>query len=243
MPSILSARLAWVLRNYTMNKLFLLRHGENHANLTKELSCKHIDYPLNEKGRLQARQTGKFLRERDIRAIYTSPLKRAAETAEIVGNILGLIPILSEAFREINVGDLERRSPSQEAWSNYFSVIDAWTTGYTETAFPNGEDYHQLWDRYQGGILEVCQSYPHQNILIVGHGGIFTMTLPLLCPEINLEDLMNTENHNTAITEVDVVLEDGVPKGKLIDWANTSHLSGKAAELVPGLPKKDDFAP
>ncbi len=44
-----------------MNRLYLVRHGENRANITKEFSCRHVDYPLTPKGVLQAQQTAKHL--------------------------------------------------------------------------------------------------------------------------------------------------------------------------------------
>ncbi|MEL7644621.1 MAG: histidine phosphatase family protein, partial [bacterium] len=64
------------------------RHGENHANLIKQLSSKLVDYPLTEKGILQAQQTGEALAGRGIKALFCSPLKRAKQTAEIVGTYI-----------------------------------------------------------------------------------------------------------------------------------------------------------
>ena len=56
-----------------MNRLFLLRHGENQANLTTEFSCWKIDYPLNEKGRQQAWQAGLALLEKISRSFILLP--------------------------------------------------------------------------------------------------------------------------------------------------------------------------
>ena len=60
-----------------MNTLYLIRHGENPANITKEFSHRLVDYSLTPKGVLQAQQTGEYFKNKQIDAIYCSPLKRA----------------------------------------------------------------------------------------------------------------------------------------------------------------------
>ena len=225
-----------------MNRIILLRHGENRANLTKEFSYKKIDYPLTDKGILQAQQTAKALHDRNIRAIYTSPLKRAHQTSQIVGEALGLVPIVKEAFREFNVGQLEDAPPSAETWSEYHQVIRAWVEGHLDVHFPGGENNLELWSRYEKGLANAIQSYPNQTLLIVGHGGLFTSTLPTLCPDVRILDLFKIENHNASLTEIDVELVDGHPTGHLKSWAKIDHLSGEAAQLVSGTPSKGELS-
>lgn len=225
-----------------MNRIILLRHGENRANITKEFSYKKIDYPLTEKGVIQSQQTATALVGRDIQAIYTSPLIRAQQTAAIVGEALGLTPIVDEAFREFNVGMLEDVPPSDETWDQYRRVIHAWVEGRGEVSFPGGENHNQLWDRYQKGLRKVIQSYPDQTVLIAGHGGIFTSTLPTLCPEVHILDLFKHENHNASLTEVDVEIQGDQLIGHLINWANTDHLTGTAAQLVSGTPHRGELS-
>lgn len=225
-----------------MNRIILLRHGENRANLTKEFSYKKIDYPLTEKGVLQAQQTAAALIDREIHAIYTSPLKRAHQTASIIGETLGLLPIVDEAFREFNVGLLEDAPPSEESWDQYRRVIHEWVIGHDEVPFPGGENHRQLWERYQAGLRRAILANPDQTVLIVGHGGIFTSTLPTLCPGVQILDLFKHENHNASLTELDVELQNGRPVGKLILWANTDHLTGDAAQFVSGTPHRGELS-
>jgi broad specificity phosphatase PhoE len=224
-----------------MNRIFLLRHGENRANLTKEFSYKKTDYPLNDKGILQARQTGEALKDRSIQAIYSSPLKRALDTAQIIGEILGLSPIVEEDFRELNVGLLENMPPSDENWDHFGNVIQSWVKGHPEAAFPGGEDYHTLWMRYRRGLRKVIRSHPDQTLLIVGHGGIFTLTLPDLCPGVDINDLLQREIHNTSLTEINLKERDGQPYGCLVRWASTDHLYSEAANLISGTPQQSEL--
>ena len=76
-----------------MTVLFLVRHGENVANITKEFSHRLVDYDLTDKGRLQASQTADYFRSLSknvsIDAMYSSPLKRAMQTADIVSEVWG----------------------------------------------------------------------------------------------------------------------------------------------------------
>src|SRR5689334_15064805 len=90
-----------------MNSLYLVRHGENWANITREFSHKKVDYSLTPKGILQAQQTAELFKSKQIDEIYASPLKRARETAEIIAQALGLDVVVVEHFREVNVGALE----------------------------------------------------------------------------------------------------------------------------------------
>jgi len=91
------------------------------------------------------------------------------------------------------------------------------------------------------GLLSVCQSYVNHNLLIVGHGGIFTFGLPCVCPEVSLAEVVKSDYHNASISEIDVRVTGNQFRGTLIEWANNDHLSGQAAELIPGLPALGDL--
>jgi broad specificity phosphatase PhoE len=226
-----------------MNHLFLVRHGENLANLTKELSSRRVDYSLTPKGILQAEQTARhFLAAREagragygIHAIYSSPLKRARETAEIIAGHLGLSVAVMDNFREIDVGDMELQPPTLEVWAVHNRIIEGWFRGQVETAFPNGDNYITICNRMRAGIELIVTGTDDQSSIIVGHGGILTVTLPDLCRGVDLSYL-RTENHNCSISEIEIEWKDGHLDGRLITWASHAHLHGPAADLVSGLP-------
>lgn len=219
-----------------MNTLYLVRHGENTANLTKEFSHRLIDYSLTPKGVLQAQQTGEFFKDKPIDAIYCSPLKRAIETAEIIGQAIGLRPVVIEHFREVNVGMLERLGGSAETWATHDSTVRAWFSGQPDLTFPEGENYHMLLARMRSGVEEALQGVDGKHIVVVGHGGIFTFTLKDICREIDLATLIAQPNHNCSITEIEMRQVDQGFEGVLKSWASYAHLSGEAAALVPGHP-------
>jgi len=224
-----------------MNLLYWVRHGENRANITKEFSCKRVDYSLTPKGVLQAQQTASYFVGKDIHQIYSSPLKRALETAEIIASKINLDVIVMENLRETDVGDLENQPPSAETWAIHRKVMRDWFNGKHETSFPGGEDYFTLWGRLQAGLVQILAGKTNQNIIVVGHGGMLYSAIQSLCPEIDLDWLRHAESHNCSITKLGISLQDGQIDAKLITWAAHDHLYGDAANLISGIPQGDDW--
>ncbi len=218
------------------NRLYLVRHGENTANLTKEFSYRQVDYSLTAKGVLQAQQTAAYFTDKHIHEIYASPLKRAVETADVLARVLQVPVVVLEHFREVNVGALEGQPVGEEHWGLYHRIFDAWFAGQGATAFPGGESYDTLWDRMRTGLQRVLAHKAGQNIIIVGHGGLFTATLKDVCPGSDVEWLRQRPNHNGSITEILTVWRGGTVEGELLQWASAAHLHGEAAEVVPGVP-------
>jgi broad specificity phosphatase PhoE len=199
-----------------------VRHGENPANLTREFSHKIVDYSLTEVGVAQARETAVYLRDKPIAAVYSSPLIRARETAAIIAEAHGLIVIELEEFREVNVGTLEGRPPTDEIWAFHDGIFDAWFAGDTTVRFPDGEDQAELLARMRAGLLHVAQHHPDDDVVVVAHGGILMASINLLCPEAQREP-----GHvpNCSVTVLEAVAENGDLCCRLLAWADCAHLS------------------
>lgn len=224
-----------------MNIVYLVRHGENTANLTKELSHRRVDYPLTEKGRLQAQQTAAYFIGRGVTEIYTSPLKRACETAEIIGLTLGLPWTVVEDFREVNVGSLEGQPVTQSLWKAHNEIIHSWFDGHADLRFPDGESHIELVERFTQAIKPILERGSNRRILMVGHGGTFMLSLPTLCPGEGFDKLRKIENSNCSISEIEMLDSASGFHGVLKYWAFTGHLSGYAAELVSGVPQQGEL--
>jgi broad specificity phosphatase PhoE len=224
-------------------RLYLVRHGENRANLTKEFSSRKVDYPLTAKGQLQAQQTAEFFAAKTIAAVYTSPLKRARETAEIIAARLGLPARVEESYREVDVGEMEGRPPNAADWAVHDQIIWGWLNGNPDRAFPGGDNYWTLWNRFCQGIVQAACGHASQDVVIVSHGGIISTSLPRLCPGVTPDWVWEQANPNCSVTEIQVDANGGQPVGKLIAWASCTHLSGEAAEFVSAYPLPGDFDP
>lgn len=217
------------------NRIIFVRHGENVANITQEFSHRRVDYSLTPKGILQATQTAAYLHDRGIQEVYSSPLKRAIETAAIVAEPLGLPVTVVEHFRELNVGEFENQPPTPEIWARHNAIIAAWMSGQPDECFPGGEDFHTITARGAAGIREVITGKEGRTILVVAHGGILICTLLALMPEVDQVRLMKGMA-NCAVFEVEASLASDQVSLKLLSYPTTGHLSGVAADLVAGVP-------
>lgn len=214
-----------------MNTVYLVRHGENLANIEHVLSHRLVDYPLTSRGELQARQTAQFFAGQPVQEIYTSPLKRARQTAEIIAEPLGLAVTVVEDFREVNVGELEKTS-SPADWELHNEIIRGWIKGDHERRFPGGEDYHELLGRMRSGLKQVAGIKDERHILVVGHGGMFTFTMKDLCPSVAPVELLQNPMVNCAVSTLEVPGEGEGPM-RLVKWADHGHLSDEAVEAAP----------
>ena len=157
-------------------RLLLVRHGETDWNAAGRIQgC--TDTPLNARGRAQAAALAEKLRSSEERAeaLYTSPLRRAAETAEIIGSALGLRPEPVEALREISFGVWEGCSweEIQRRWPREF----AWCEGdRLRRSPPGGESYGQLMERALPAV-EAIRRAPGGTAVAICHSAVIRAVL------------------------------------------------------------------
>ncbi len=150
-----------------MTTIFLARHGETDWN--RELRFQgHRDPPLNETGRRQARELAERLAGEELVWVYSSSLRRALETAELVARPLGL-PLSSEdGLREVDTGswsgltraEIEERYP--EAFRRWLDYGPGWE---------DGESYEEMAGRVAATLDLLAARHPGERILVVTHGG------------------------------------------------------------------------
>jgi broad specificity phosphatase PhoE len=141
-----------------MTTLLLARHGETDWNVEGRWQG-WADPPLNENGRRQARTLAEQLRSTPFDAVYSSDLRRAHETAEIVAAPHGVPVIADPGLREVDVGswsgltrtELEERFPNGER--------------------PDGETREQHRQRVHATVERIARENLGRRILIVTHGG------------------------------------------------------------------------
>jgi broad specificity phosphatase PhoE len=147
--------------------LILVRHGETDWNRENRFQG-HADPPLNDLGRRQSAELAETLARERVDRVYTSPLRRASETAVILGGRLGLEVEPLEALREIDVGawsgltrdDIAERFP--EAWAR-------WLDGGHE--YDGGETYAELGGRVIPALFDLAAKHPGEVVVVVTHGG------------------------------------------------------------------------
>ncbi|MFN8476040.1 MAG: histidine phosphatase family protein [Anaerolineae bacterium] len=220
----------------TTNTVYWVRHGESWVNLSHEFSYRIVDKPLTPKGVLQAQQTAAHFRGAPIAAIYASPLSRAVQTAEAIGQVVGRTVVPLEELREVNVGRLETEPPTAETWAIHASVIRAWMAGDVDAAFPEGESYRTLLARIETGLREATRGRDGESVVVVSHGGNLMSVLHDVCPTFDTDVARQTGVSNCSITRMELTTNGERVEGVIREWNACGHLSGEAAELVSGVP-------
>jgi 2,3-bisphosphoglycerate-dependent phosphoglycerate mutase len=137
-----------------MTTLLLVRHGETDWNAEGRLQG-HTDRPLSDYGRRQAQQLAGELEDEELDAIYSSDLARARETAEIVGERLGLPVVLDPDLREKDWG----------TWEGLNAVERDRVEFVGETT-----EAHQ--ERMLRALRRIAERHPGDGrVLVVTHGG------------------------------------------------------------------------
>ncbi len=153
-------------------RLVLARHGETEWNAIGRVQG-HMDIPLNERGRSQARELAASLRSHSIERVVTSDLIRARETGEIVAEALGLPPPdIVPALRERRFGVFEGLT-RDECMQRYPEAWEAW---HARTGVPEGAEALDLAVARIHGALAALLARA-TTALAVSHGGIMRLWL------------------------------------------------------------------
>jgi broad specificity phosphatase PhoE len=147
-----------------MKRLFFVRHGQTHMNVSETFSGQ-IETLLTKEGQQQATQTGKRVKTTlpPIDVIICSPYKRTRHTAELIAKQLDY-PIdkieTNPLFIERNFGILEGESAKDFLATHQYHELEK---------VAGVETLAQLHERAEQA-LEYLKSRPEDNILVVSHG-------------------------------------------------------------------------
>ena len=143
----------------------LIRHGETDWNVLKKLQGRE-DIPLNENGKSQARNCGITLSAKVWKAIVTSPLLRAKQTADIIADFLNIQKVYEDnSFIERDYGKasgLTEKERSELFPDGKYDGIEIWET---------------LRDRVYHAVISYADKFYPDNIVIVSHGSAINSIL------------------------------------------------------------------
>lgn len=197
--------------------LLLARHGETDWNRSRRLQG-HTDIPLNERGREQSRRLAERLEGTAVAALQASDLARAAETAGILGESLGLVPDLRPAWREIHLGDLEGQN-GLVATRAQGELISA--AARQEGALGRGgESFADFHARIVAGYESLCRDHAGETVLLVSHGGTLKTLIAYLIGLDPVQIGRLSLRGNTSLSVVD--FQHGRPQLTLLNC--TRHL-------------------
>ncbi len=148
--------------------IVLVRHGETDWNRDRRFQG-HADINLNDTGRAQVQALAADLADERFSAAYTSPLRRAAESAEILAASLGLEVRPCDALKEVHVGSWSGLTVP-EVESRFPDGHRRWV-GSGAGGWDDGETYDELGRRVVDGLRRIGEAHPGSNVLAVTHGG------------------------------------------------------------------------
>ena len=155
-----------------MTALHLLRHGE--PAIFGRLNGRLPGVGLSEKGRAEAAaQVGQLGGEK-IEAIYSSPMQRTRETAEIVAERLGLPIRYREDVIEIDYGEWTGLTFDQIRQDERWQM---WSRSRSIAAVPGGESWRQVQERVVGALFALRQAPPEGSVVVVSHGDVIRAAL------------------------------------------------------------------
>jgi alpha-ribazole phosphatase len=204
-----------------MTELLLVRHGQTDSNLHDRWQG-WDGTPLNQQGEREAALIAQRLAQTKeaIAALYASPLRRAWQTAERIGEALKLGPVPHDGLKEINFGHIsgitldefvERFPDLHKRW------VDKMDLSF---AFPGGEQRAQFFQRVGEAMEGIVERHPDQKAVVVAHGGTLRACLVHYLPT-EFSQWWTYELGNCSLTRLEV--REG--RAKLLVLDNRAHLA------------------
>lgn len=165
-------------------KLYFVRHGESEANTKYIISNRESPFGLTELGRTQANVLAGNLKGIPFASMFSSPIRRARETADILSHVVGKPYQVTEALREYDCGILEEKS-DDISWMLHRKYSNDWTLHGDLLSKPEGgESFVDIQNRFLPFIDSLKQGN-EKHVLLVGHGGLFQLMLPLILKNVD----------------------------------------------------------
>ncbi|MCQ3936621.1 MAG: phosphoglycerate mutase [Chloroflexi bacterium] len=150
-----------------MPLLLLIRHGENDYVKTGKMAGRIPGVHLNEKGRKQAQALGEALKDVPLKAVYSSPLERAMETAAPIAESHNLNISQESGLMETDIGKWQGRSWKALRLTKVWKVVQHAPSRFR---FPEGESFPETQTRIVNTLEDIAQRHkPKDMIAVVFH--------------------------------------------------------------------------
>jgi broad specificity phosphatase PhoE len=205
-----------------MLRLILVRHGETERNFEARLQGGKSDVPLNEKGRGQARSLGLALKDEKLRAIYSSPLKRALDTAQAISAHHHLKVETDQGLSEIDMGSIDGLDLT-EVKESQTDFWERWRQEDYSVALPGGESPLQVQKRAWGVVQDIIRRNHEGSVVVVSHA----ISLQTIIIAILGAPLSSFTRFHLGVASITILHIDD-ERTSLILLNDTCHLKVKA---------------
>ena len=212
-----------------LKTVYLVRHGQSEHNIAPVYQSQ--DVKLSSAGRKQAKLIAERISDLKIDTLLASPLPRALETAQIIGQAIGLEPTTSEILVERITPSFIEGKPYEDTEAN--KLWREWEASfYTPGAHvSDGENYEDFISRIDAA-LEMFNRQPGESILVVSHGGFIRAIAAraalgqLLTPELmkKFNNTVGIENTGVTVLKYRAGFEDDA-KWRLWSYNDHAHLT------------------
>jgi len=152
-------------------KICVTRHGETDWNIAQILQG-WIDVPLNDTGRRQSYELAEALADAGFSQVYSSPLRRASETAEIIAEVWKLPPpTFHEGLKERYFGIVQGKLKSELAVLHP-GLHQEIMRRNPAADFDEGESMDHFADRVLAALVDIGHQHPGSRILVITHGWV-----------------------------------------------------------------------
>jgi probable phosphoglycerate mutase len=215
----------------------LIRHGESEGNREWRLQGQR-EYPMTERGHCQAEALARRLARWQIAAVYSSPLRRARETAAVIAEALGLAVQVLPGVEEYDFGELsgltwweiQKRAPALAA-----AVV---SRSAEHPQYPGEEGREAFRQRVCGALWGLREDHHGDTVAVVTHAGVIAVFLmDVLCRPYRRPIPFVVENGSITVVETLAQGWPGAPAAVLSSLNDVCHLStiGEAPGQAYGL--------
>lgn len=183
-----------------MTRLIIVRHGQTEWNRVERFRGR-ADLELNPAGIRQAQAIAQRLPAWTPVAVYSSPLKRAWQTAAILAQPLGLGVEPLEGLIDMDFGTWQGLTP-EEARARDPQLYRLWLEAPHRVRFPGGEGLEEVRGRAQQAVDRVSAAHPDSGVVLVSHK-VVCKVLTLLLLDADNSHYWEIEQDNAAITIFD----------------------------------------
>lgn len=202
-------------------KLILVRHGETDWNKQRRVQGLS-NLGLNETGRKQADALARALRKEKVDVIYTSPLRRARETARAISRFHRVEVVTIDGLKELDVGEVDGMT-YEEMKVHHSEFFAKWMVDFTSVRLPGGGFLPELQNECCSAIQDVvkreCETSVNRTVVAVTH---FFPILSIVCNTLGV-DLSHCRRLRLDVASM-CVFEFNPDRAALVTFNDTCHL-------------------
>lgn len=197
--------------------LILVRHGETEFNRQERILGLGLE-PLNARGQAQAVAVASVISSDSPSILYSSPVVRAIQTAEVIAARSSIRVKLLPAVAELDSGQVEGLTIVQ-LQQQFPDVLQAWRENPAVAVMPDGESLADVQKRAWISVKDITKRHSDDNVVIVAHN-FSIQTILCKCLDIPLKNFRQLRIDLGSITRIRVI--DSV--FTLLTLNDTSHL-------------------